>query len=371
MVENKQDNISIIIAGGGSGGHLFPGIAVAEEVMSRFAHAKILFVTGGRSIESRVFAGTGFRQKSITVEGIKGRGWKAVRAVFKLPCSLIQSFRIIRSEKPGVVLGVGGYSSGPVVLAAWLMNIPTAIHEQNSYPGFANRMLCRFCDRVFISFEESRKCFPSGSILLTGNPVRKEFLLKRRYNKGEEKDFTILVTGGSQGARAVNSAVINALVILKQKGLHPYVIHHSGPGDSERVRKEYEERGLKGEVVPFIGDMAEACERSDFFIGRAGAGTVFELAAMGKPSVLIPYPNSPNGHQESNAMALANTGGSIMINQESSENGEVLADIIIKYMKAPSLLKKMGEMASTIAMPDATKIIADELCGMINLKKQK
>ena len=369
MPENKiQAGISIIIAGGGTGGHLFPGVAVGKELSNRFKDAEILFVTGGRNIESRVLSNTGFRQDSINVEGIKGRGLKALWAVLKLPYSLIQSFQKINRLSPDLVLGVGGYSSGPVVLAAWLMKIPTAIHEQNSYPGFANRVLCRIADRVFISFEDSRKFFPSGPILLTGNPVRKEFLEKREPGEKKIEEFTILVTGGSQGAKAINKAFVKALEILKQKGKEPRVIHHTGQEDVDRVMAEYRDKGLTGDITPFIEDMREAYDKADIFIGRAGAGTIFELAALGKPSILIPYPNSPNRHQESNAMALASVGGAEIVYQDKLAEGRVLADLLIRYMEDRPALIKMGGMAETIARPDATRIIANELCEMMNLK---
>ncbi len=367
-MKDEKDSVRIIIAGGGTGGHLFPGVAVAKELSERFEGAEILFVTGGRSIESRVLLNSGFSQTSINVEGIKGRGLKALKALFKLPYSLIQSLQIINRIKPCLVMGVGGYSSGPVVLAAWLKQIPTAIHEQNSYPGLANRMLCRITDRVFISFEDSRRFFPSGEIMLTGNPVRKEFLVKEGPVKKDVEKFTILVTGGSQGARAVNTAFVKALEILKERGKEPGVIHHTGQNDLERVIGEYRERGLTGEIVPFIENMSKACNEADIFIGRAGAGTIFELAALGKPCILIPFPNSPNRHQESNAMALASVGGAEILYQDRLDEGKALADLLERYMDDRASLIKMGQRAGTIARPDATGKIVDELCAMMNMK---
>lgn len=365
--DSGKERVGIIVAGGGTGGHLFPGVAVARELSERFEGAEILFVTGGRTIESKVLSSTGFSHESITVEGIKGRGWRSLMAVFKLPYSLVQSFRIIRRWNPGLVLGVGGYSSGPVVFAAWLMKIPTAIHEQNSFPGLANRVLCRIADRIFISFEESRRFFPSGSIILSGNPVRKEFLEKKEPGKKDIDDFTILVTGGSQGAIAVNTGFIKALEIIKNKGWEPHVIHHTGSADFDRVKYEYSERGLTGEITPFIEEMRAAYERADIFIGRAGAGTIFELASVGKPSILVPYPNSPNRHQEFNAEALASAGGAKVLNQDELAEGKILADLLIRFMENRSVLISMGEDAHKIAMPHATRVIADELCRMINM----
>ena len=195
-----------VIAGGGTGGHLFPGIAVAKELDNRFENAEILFVIGRERKESNILSNYGYQARSIDVEGLKGRGWKKVVSVlFKLPKSIWQSASVINEFSPDLVLGMGGYSSGPMCLAAKFLGIPTAIHEQNSYPGLTNRLLSRLVDRVFISLEESRMHFRGGSVFLTGNPVREELFSDRRVERKEGDRFTILVVGGSQGARAGTS----------------------------------------------------------------------------------------------------------------------------------------------------------------------
>lgn len=358
--------LSIIIAGGGTGGHLFPGIAVGSELRNIYPNSDILFVTAGRKIESQILDKAGFRQKSIRVEGIKGRGIvKTLISLFKLPWSLIQSINIIRKVSPDIILGVGGYSSGPLCLSGKLMGVPVAIHEQNSYPGITNRLLSRVVDRIFISFEESREYFTTGTMSLTGNPVREDFIKGAESSHEKSEVFTIFVTGGSQGAVAVNSVFMDALEIINQRGLKPNVIHHAGQFDYERVAREYSERGLKGKVSSFIDDMARAYEKADIFIGRAGAGTIFELAAMGRASILVPLPNSANDHQKSNAMALVRTGGAVMMMQDELD-GKKLAGKLIEFMNDRDMLKKMGIKSREIAMVDASKVIVDQMCKLIN-----
>jgi UDP-N-acetylglucosamine--N-acetylmuramyl-(pentapeptide) pyrophosphoryl-undecaprenol N-acetylglucosamine transferase len=361
-----KDGIKVIIAGGGTGGHLFPGVAVAKEILARYPGAEIIFVTAGTNIESHILANAGFEQETISVEGIKGRGWwKAIKAIFKLPYSLIQSINIIKRFSPGFVLGVGGYSAGPVCLAARLMKIHGAIHEQNSFPGLTNRLLCRIMDMVFISFEESRAYFPAGAVFLTGNPIRSGFLTEKKEDIKNEKSFTILVTGGSQGAKAINRAFLEALGILKDRGIDPLVIHHTGEMDFNWVVEEYQKRGLRGDIVPFIRDMPGAYRNADIFVGRAGAGTIFELAAMGKPSILIPYPYAANRHQEANARALAGIGGAEMLLQDDL-SAIRLADLLVRYMEDRPALRRMGERARLVAKPEAAKVIVDKLEGMMS-----
>lgn len=322
-------------------------------------------MTGRREIESEILRRYGFSQTSIMVEGMKGRGWKkGAMVLFRLPWSLFQSFMIIRRFSPHLVLGVGGYSAGPVCLVGWIMGIPSGIHEQNSFPGLTNRLLCRIVNRVFISFEESREHFPGGYIVLTGNPVREELLAQREDRAEETKRFTILVMGGSQGARAINEAFVAALSILKERGRDPLIIHQTGKGDHARVLESYRKRELEGTVLPFIEDMAGAYKRADIVISRAGATTVSELAALGKPSILIPYPYAANRHQETNALILLRAGGAEMI-LEQDLSGEGLAALLMRYMEDKDALKQMGKSARKVGRPDASKIISDLFLDMM------
>ncbi len=354
-----------VIAGGGTGGHLFPGIAVAKELERRFENSEILFVAGRQRMEAEILSRYGYQVRSINIEGIKGRGWKKGGSVlFKLPRSFFQSAAIIKEFLPALVLGMGGYSAGPICLSAKFMGIPTAIHEQNSYPGLTNRLLSRFVDRVFISFEESRAHFKGGARFLTGNPVRDELFSNSGLEPEDHEKFTVLVVGGSQGARAINEAFAEMLEYLSIEGRHLQVIHQTGETDYSRVVEDYGDRGLKGEMVPFIQDMTTAYGRADLVVSRAGATTIFELAALGKPSILIPYPYATNKHQEINARSLVQAGGAEMISQ-SDLTGEAMARILMKYMDDRSALEKMGERAQKMGRRDAAKVIVDQLVEMI------
>jgi UDP-N-acetylglucosamine--N-acetylmuramyl-(pentapeptide) pyrophosphoryl-undecaprenol N-acetylglucosamine transferase len=355
----------MMVAGGGTGGHLFPGVAVAKEICRRFEGAEVLFVTGKRKMEFEVLRKAGFRQISIAVEGMKGRGLlKGALVALKLPWSCLQSLWIIREFSPNLVLGVGGYSAGPVCLSARVMGVPSAIHEQNSFPGVTNRLLCRVVNRVFISFEDSRKHFSGGSIHLTGNPIRPEFVMSETGTGRNVKPFTVAVVGGSQGARSINEAFVEALALLKKRNRPCRVIHQTGDLDYGRTVALYKEKGLEAEVAPFIQDMAGVYREADLVVSRAGAGAVFEMAAMGKPSLLIPYPFAANRHQETNAQFLVEAGAAEMILQENL-TGQVLADRLAKFMEDRAALERMGQAAKRVSKPDAAQKIADLLLEMV------
>ena len=317
-------------------------------------------------METEILERYGLTHTSIQVEGIKGRGWrKGAWVLFSLPYSLFQSMAIIKRFSPHLVFGVGGYSSGPVCVAAKVLGIPSAIHEQNSFPGLTNRLLCRIVDKVLISFEESRRYLSHGALYLTGNPVREEIIDSTPERAWRSETFFVLVMGGSQGAVAVNRAFVSALEILRQKGRHVDVLHQTGQKDYPIVVEAYHTKGLKGHVTPFIHDMAEAYQLADMVVSRAGASTVSELACMGKPSILIPYPFAANNHQEINARMLVQAGGAEMI-LEKELNGRRLADRLMAFMDDEGALKKMGEGARGVGMPDAVRQIVDQLMGLLS-----
>jgi UDP-N-acetylglucosamine--N-acetylmuramyl-(pentapeptide) pyrophosphoryl-undecaprenol N-acetylglucosamine transferase len=356
----------MIIAGGGTGGHLFPGLAVAESWAGKRGKESILFVTGRRKMESAILSSAGWRQTSIAIEGIKGRGWRVMGYVLlMLPVSFFQSLKALHRFKPSLVLGVGGYSAGPVCLAARILRIPTAIHEQNSVPGLTNRLLCRLVDRVFISFEESRDFFSGGQLFLTGNPIREDLLQGRLSSVQQDRNFTLLVMGGSQGAKSINRAFVSAWKILREKGLDIQVIHQTGEKDYASVAREYPGKDLPVVLSPFIQDMGAAYNQADLVICRAGATTVSELAALGKPSILIPYPFAANNHQEKNADVLVRAGGAVKILEEDLQ-GEDLATRILGYLEDQSLLAEMSRRALTVGRWDAVHRIVDQLEEMIN-----
>lgn len=370
-MKNKQNVCRCVIAGGGTGGHLFPGIAIAMELERRHANVEILFVVGRRRMESEILARYGYRTAFTDVEGIKGRGWKkGMDVLIGLPKNMLDAAAILRGFSPSFALGMGAYSAGPICLAAKLMGIPAAIHEQNSYPGLTNRLLSRFVDRVFISFAESSAYFKAGSTTITGNPVRHE-LLSDQVEKDDDLDtFTVLVLGGSQGARAISEAFVEALACLDSKGKRPHVVHQAGTSDYQRTVKDYQDRGVEGEVIPFIEDMAAAYNQADLVVSRAGATTIFELAAMGKPAILIPYPYASNQHQEINARCLAGRGGAEMIRQKDL-TGEGLAQTMMRYMDDRAAVKEMGKRARGMARADAAKAIVDELLQMTGFDPKK
>lgn len=353
-----------IIAGGGTGGHLFPGIAVARELEKRFDRARIVFIVGRRKMEMDILDRYGYEKIPIDVEGLKGRGlFRGAGVLVRLPGSLYHSGRVIRRVSPQVILGVGGYTAGPVCLAGRILGVPTAVHEQNSYPGLTNRILARVVDRVLISYEESRAHFGSASMVLTGNPVREELFFPADTETRRPSRFTLLVLGGSQGARAVNTTVVEALVHLRERGLSLEVIHQTGRLDYERVRQQYREHGLDGEVMPFIDDMAGAYARADLVVSRAGATTLAEIAALGKASVLIPYPHAANQHQETNARVLEKAGAAV-VRKEETISGEDLADLLGDFLEHPERIEDMGRAALDHGRRDAARRIVDQLMEM-------
>jgi UDP-N-acetylglucosamine--N-acetylmuramyl-(pentapeptide) pyrophosphoryl-undecaprenol N-acetylglucosamine transferase len=363
--KQTEERIRVIIAGGGTGGHLFPGIAIATGLKARCLDMDILFVVGRKKMEKAIIDKAGFEARSIDVEGMLGKGmFGRMRALIKVLISLIQSLVIVRDFRPHLIVGVGGYSSGPLCLVARLLRVPTAIHEQNSFPGLTNRMLAPLVKKVFISFEESRRYFKRQDVLLTGNPVRDELLHGRPVAKPANGRFTILVVGGSQGARAINRAVVAALEVLKKQGLHLFVIHQTGKAHVKEIRDEYQSHGFAGDVREFIDDMASAYGRADLVVCRAGATTLAELTALGKPSILIPYPYAAHQHQEVNARALVAAGGADMI-IEKDLDGAGLAGRIKTYMENRDALERMSASALKAGMPRAQEIIAEELFKLV------
>ncbi|MBW2310751.1 MAG: undecaprenyldiphospho-muramoylpentapeptide beta-N-acetylglucosaminyltransferase [Deltaproteobacteria bacterium] len=355
----------IIIAGGGTGGHLFPGIAIADELTKRLGEARILFVVGRKRMEEDIISRAGYEARPIDVEGILGKGiWGGLKAISKIVMSSFQSLGILRDVRPHLVVGVGGYSSGPLCLMAWILGIPTAIHEQNSYPGLTNRLLAPLAKKIFISFEDTGRYFKEGKIVLTGNPVRQDLMARKPFSRRDNGRFVVLVVGGSQGARAINRAVVDALKELKEEGLFPFAIHQTGTIDLEKVLGDYRAHGIDGEVTPFIEDMTSAYGTADLVICRAGATTIAELAALGKPSILVPFPYATHDHQVMNANSLLSAGGADMI-LEKDLTGGALAGRIKRYMQHTDELERMSTLALKAGRPRATEAIVDHLMELM------
>jgi UDP-N-acetylglucosamine--N-acetylmuramyl-(pentapeptide) pyrophosphoryl-undecaprenol N-acetylglucosamine transferase len=360
--------LRIAIAGGGTGGHLFPGIAIAQEFQNRNSTTEIIFVSTGNRLEKAVLAKAGFELQTITAAGIKGRGWynQAVSAL-KIPAGILESGRILKNFSPDLAIGLGSYSAGPVIISAWLRRIPIVIHEQNILPGITNRILARFADRIYISFENTRIRLDSPKVKWTGNPVRRELLA---YAGGPAKAdptgrplFTVLIIGGSQGAHRINTAVMEALEYLPQKDRLEFV-HQTGTADEQAVREGYRRHRVKCTVQPFFDNMAELYSRADLLICRAGATTVAEITALGKAVIFIPFPFAADDHQVLNAGSLTDEGAAELI-VEKDLDGRILSEKLAYYFTHPSALEDMAARARRFGHPDAARNIVDDCCRLI------
>jgi UDP-N-acetylglucosamine--N-acetylmuramyl-(pentapeptide) pyrophosphoryl-undecaprenol N-acetylglucosamine transferase len=356
--------MKLLIAGGGTGGHLFPGIAVAEEFLARDSANQVLFVGTERGIEARLLPRLGYRLECISASGLKGLGTLAkIKSASRFLYGYAQSRKILKGFRPDLVLGVGGYASAPVVLAARGMGIRRFIHEQNAIPGLTNKLLGRFVAQVFISIEESRQYFPPGTTLLTGNPLRKEILGNVFIDRSVQfkgGHLRLLVFGGSAGAHRLNTAMIEALPHLAGISGQLTITHQTGEADVAEVRAMYAREGFPAEVVPFIDDMAAAYGKADLIVCRAGATTIAEVTACGKPCIFIPYPFAADDHQRRNAEALLKKDAGLMI-LERELTGESLAREIMALMAHPERLAQLGENAGRLAQLDAAQVIVAEM----------
>jgi UDP-N-acetylglucosamine--N-acetylmuramyl-(pentapeptide) pyrophosphoryl-undecaprenol N-acetylglucosamine transferase len=354
-----SNDMRLLIAGGGTGGHLFPGVAIAEELRARSPEAVIHFVGTRRGIEARVLPDLGWQLDLIEVSGLKTVGvMGAIRGLFRLPRALWQASKLVKQFAPDAVIGVGGYASGPVVLMARLRGIPTAICEQNSIPGLTNKILGRLARVVFLSFDESRRFFKPSKIAMTGNPVRPAMVAKLRDSVAAADDRVhILVSGGSQGAMAVNELASKALIALA-KSTRIAITHQTGERDLEATRARYREAGVDADCHAFIKDMASAYQRADLVIGRAGATTVAELAIAAKPAIFIPYPSAADNHQEINAREMASAGAALMFRQ-SELTADALADAIRPLLADPSRRAAMAAAMADLAKPGAAGAVVD------------
>ncbi len=356
----------LIVTGGGTGGHLFPGIAVACGMRDRVQGTEILFIGTNRQVDRIGLKGLGFRQDAIRSAGLKGMGAVSrLRALGLLPLAVLRAMRILAGFRPDLVFGVGGYVTGPVLLAAKLQKIPVCIHEQNSVPGLANRLAGRLADRIFISLP-CMPPFPEARTRMTGNPVRREILAAadRRGPRPAGRPPTLLVLGGSQGAHRVNTLVVEAVRRMQAEGGTFRVIHQTGGRDLEEVRRAYGEMGVVAETGDFFRDMAAIYRQADLVVSRAGATTLAELAVMGLPAVLIPYPHAADNHQESNARYYVEGGGAILL-RESLLNGNILAEEITTLLYNDQNLQGMGAGIRALGRPEATERIIDECLELV------
>jgi UDP-N-acetylglucosamine--N-acetylmuramyl-(pentapeptide) pyrophosphoryl-undecaprenol N-acetylglucosamine transferase len=357
-----------VIAGGGTGGHLFPGIAIAEAFVEREKGNEVLFIGTERGIEAKVLPGGKFPLRTIQAKPIQGRSLlEKVKAILSLPIAVSEASSILKEFQPQLVLGVGGYASGPTLLAAFFMGIKRAIQEQNVMPGMTNRILKWFSQRIFVSFEEARKYFPKGKTVVAGNPIRKEFFASLDKDRGETKKkdrFTLFVFGGSAGAHRINHAMIEALGQLERIKLSLKMIHQTGREDFDTVSKAYQENGFDALVKPFFEDMATYYQISDLVICRSGASTVAELAVCGKAALLIPYPYAAHNHQFINAKKLVDLGAAKML-LDRELSGEVIGQTILRLYHHPQERARMEESIRRLGRPRAAEEIVDHCYRLI------
>lgn len=341
----------MIVAGGGTGGHLFPGLAVAQAAKAQDAKTEILFVGSKYGIEATVLPRTEFAFAALAVRGLRGRGLRGIAEFLQqIPLALLRSVRLVRSFRPHLVLGLGGYGSVPVVVAAWLCGVPSVLLEQNAHPGMANRLLARLARRVCTTFSEGARFFPAGKSEQTGNPVRQ----LKSERQPEPGHFTIFVFGGSQGARSINRAAVGAVSALKGSLAGLSVLHQTGGADVEWVERQYRDMQFSAEVHAFVHDMGDAYGRADLIVCRAGATTLAEITALAKPAILVPYPFAADDHQRANAESLVKRNAAEMI-LDSELSGDVLAKKISELHADPARRARMAAAASSLATPDAAE----------------
>jgi len=363
----------LIIAGGGTGGHLFPGIAVAEEFLSRDPDNQVLFVGSSQGIEARTIPRLGYQLELISAAGIKGKGSLAkMKGAAMLLYGYAQSRTILRDYQPDLVMGVGGYASLPMVLAARGLQVPRFVHEQNALPGMSNKLLAKVADRVFISLDEAAKYFPPHKTVLTGNPLRRQILeqLDGRSDQdpGAAQSFHLFVFGGSQGAHALNVALPEALAQLDdthRKRLN--VTHQTGEKDYDEVCRAYQAIGVAADVRPFIDDMASQYRRASLIVCRAGATTIAEVTALGKACLFIPFPYATDDHQRKNAEALLKKGAcEMLLEREMCGNG--LATAITRLMDDPQAVQRIGDNAAGLGKRDAAQVIVDQMLNAVRAR---
>lgn len=348
--------MKVLIAAGGTGGHIYPGIAVANEVMSRDAESEVLFVGTARGLEKKIVPDSGYQLSLINSAGLKNVGLMGkIKGLSVLPKSFLEARKIIRQFRPHVVVGAGGYVSGPVLLMAAIMGVPTLVMDSNALPGFTNRQLARFVDRAALTFEEAKPFFGKKGVV-TGNPVRNEFFDIPAKERSE--NFHVLIFGGSQGARAINNAMAEAMPLLETRAESLTITHQTGESDFEKIRDAYAASKFSADVRPFISDIFVEFGKADLVICRAGATTCAELSAAGKASVMVPFPLAADDHQRKNAEALEKAGAAKMILQKDL-TPESLANEIIALQNDPETITRMEEEAKNLGRPDAASATVD------------
>ena len=375
MATGEERPLAVVIAGGGTGGHLYPGIAVAREVLRRRPDARVSFAGTTRGLEARVIPREGFALDLIRSAGLKGKSLTArLRGAWLVPVGLSDAWRLLSRRRPDVVIGVGGYSSGPVVLMAALRGTPTMVLEQNAVPGLTNRLLARWVRAAAVTYQETLAYF-RGRGFVSGNPVRAEFFAGRESPIGQLAGTTgasrrprVVVLGGSQGAHAINVAVMAAAAQLVRQRPGLELVHQTGERDLADVRAQYERDGVEARTAPFLDAVAREMTEADLVIGRAGATTLAELAAAGRPAVLVPFPAATDDHQRKNARVLAEAGAAVVID-ERDLTPERLLEVVQRLLADRAQIEAMGQAMRGFARPRAAADIVDRLEALAGEKR--
>jgi UDP-N-acetylglucosamine--N-acetylmuramyl-(pentapeptide) pyrophosphoryl-undecaprenol N-acetylglucosamine transferase len=348
---------TFIMAGGGTGGHVIPALAVARELAAR-GHTPV-FIGTETGFEAKLVPASGFTIEYIQIGGLKrvGAGQK-IRTLGQLPLSAAKVFRMLDRYRPAAIFSMGGYVAGPVVLAGLARRLPIVVMEPNAVPGFTTRRIGRFVARALLNFEEAGRYFPKGRWELTGVPIRREFF--ELPSKPREPVFTILVTGGSQGSRTLNEAARGAWTYFRGASFQVRLLHQTGVHVYQNIAQEFAQTGLEGEVIPFIQDMPAAFARADLIVCRSGASAIAEVAAAGKPSILVPFPFAADQHQLHNAEAFDRAGAATLV-LDRDMNGQRLFDEVSKLASDSERLASMGQRARAFAHPDAARRAAEIL----------
>ena len=349
-----------MIAGGGTGGHIYPAIAIAQEFLARDDSRRVVFVGTERGLEKTIVPKAGFPLELISVGGLKGKGLgETIRNLARLPLGFVQAWRLIGKHRPDVALGVGGYSSGPVLLAARMRGVPTGIHEQNAYPGVTNRLLAKFVKAVAVAFVDAAPRLKRKDAVVTGNPIRKEFFeISQPATRNSQR---LLIFGGSQGSHILNQTMAGALLFLARLKGRLDIVHQTGVKELDEVRAAYRSSAFgEARVVPYLDPMVDEIAAADLVVSRAGAMTIGELAAAGRAAILVPFAAATNNHQELNARVVERAGGAVVIT-EPQLSPERLGLAIAEIINDPDRAARMGAAARSLAAPGATKKIVDLL----------
>jgi UDP-N-acetylglucosamine--N-acetylmuramyl-(pentapeptide) pyrophosphoryl-undecaprenol N-acetylglucosamine transferase len=348
--------VKLLIAGGGTGGHVFPALAIAKEWLSRGMEREVLLVGTQRGIEMKLVPQAGLPLETIRVAGLKGKGGTTLlKNLAMLGTGLGDAFGVLRRHKPVAAFGVGGYAAGPMLLATWLHGIPNIIFEPNAEPGFTNKVLARIARRIATGYEISAQVWGAKAIV-TGCPVREEFFSIQP--RQAEKPFRVLITGGSQGALPINRTFVDAMDLLAARKSELQIVHQTGERDYNAVRTAYARREMLAEVVPFLTNMAERFAWADLIVCRAGAITAAEIAAAGRAAVFIPFGRATDSHQLRNAQEMVNAGAGRLIS-EPELTAERLAREIFSLLDQPQEIARISTKARSLAHPAAAREIVD------------